>query len=117
VINLILPGLDSGYPPAGSVLNEFVQGWLVIPENYKLAGNIAIWACIFILLLAVLAKERPILHYILLGVSIYLAAFSWETRLAEEPSATRILIIGLTLVGLMIFRPQGLLGEAQVKVV
>jgi ABC-type branched-subunit amino acid transport system permease subunit len=44
-------------------------------------------------------------------------AFAWETRLAVEPSATRILIVGVSLVVLMIARPQGLLGETEVKII
>ena len=53
----------------------------------------------------------------LLGLAIYLFAFAWETRLAVEPAATRILIIGITLVVLMITRPQGILGKAEVKII
>ena len=117
LVGLIAPSLDGGYPEAGSALNRIVQGWLVIPENFQQVGNIVTLLVVFVLLLTILSRNRPILHYILLGVSIYLFAFSWETRLAIEPSATRILIVGVTLVVLMIARPQGLLGKAEVKVI
>jgi ABC-type branched-subunit amino acid transport system permease subunit len=56
-------------------------------------------------------------HALLLGLTIYTFAFAWETRLASEPAATRIIIVGATLVVLMIVRPQGLLGKQEVRVV
>lgn len=116
LIRLIAPWLDMGFPEPGSVLNSVVQGWLVIPENFQLVGNVVTVLVVFALLMMVLAKN-PIWKTILLGLTIYMFAFSWETRLAVEPASTRILIVGATLVVLMIFRPQGLLGKAEVKVV
>ena len=119
LIRAINPTWDSGFPEAGSVLNSIVQGWLVIPENFQLIGNIVTGGVIIVLLLAVLLRSRLGENWfnILLGVTIYMFAFSWETRLAVEPSATRILIVGATLVVLMIVRPQGLLGKAEIKIV
>jgi len=116
-INFVAPGLDSGYPEAGSVLNKIVQGWLVIPENFQAVGNVVTLLAVFVLLACILLRSRPEWHYPLLGLAVYMFAFAWETRLASEPSATRILIVGVTLVVLMIVRPQGLLGKAEVKVV
>ena len=46
----------------------------------------------------------------LLIPTLYLAAFVWETRLAAEPSITRLILIGVILIVLMNARPQGLLG-------
>jgi len=114
-INAFFPGVDSGYPEAGSVLNQIVQFWLVIPEDFRLVGNFVTGGAVIMLLMTILARSP--LQWVLLGVTIYLFAFAWETRLAVEPSATRILIVGATLVTLMIVRPQGLLGKAEVKVV
>lgn len=116
LVNLIRPAWDRGYPAAGSVLNQIVQGWLVIPENYQVAGNVVVWVAIFLLLMAVLRRRAP-WHEILLGLAIYALAFAWETRLAVEPAATRVLIVGVSLVVLMIARPQGLFGKVEVKVV
>ncbi len=119
VIPAINPAWDAGFPPAGSLVNSVVQGWLVIPENYQLIGNIGTGAAIFFLLVAVLLRPRvrSLWFHSLLGIAIYLFAFAWETRLAVEPSATRILVVGATLVVLMIVRPQGLLGKAEVRIV
>jgi len=48
---------------------------------------------------------------------LYLAAFVWENRLVDEPSITRILLLGALLVVLMNARPQGLLGTSRVEIV
>jgi ABC-type branched-subunit amino acid transport system permease subunit len=55
-------------------------------------------------------------RWIILGLAIYMFAFAWETRLATEPSITRILVVGMTLIVLMIVRPQGLLGKLRVTI-
>lgn len=116
-INSMAPMLDNGYPAAGSVLNQIVQGWLVIPPNFVDVGKVVTVFAVLALLGAILLRERRRWHLGLLGVAIYTAAFAWETLLVANPSATRILVVGLTLVLLMIARPQGLLGKAEVKVV
>ena len=115
--HLLWPGLDTGILPGSSPLNQLVRNWLVIPVEFKVIGNIITILAILLTLLVILVRRRPSLFYPLLGVTIYLASFAWETRLALEPAATRILILGVSLVVLMIARPQGLLGKAEVRVV
>ena len=117
LVRLAWPGLDANALQTGSKLNRLVQSWLVLPSSYQTVGNVVTIAAIFVLLTAILFKHKPRLFDVLLGLTLYAFAFSWETRLALEPSATRILIVGVTLVVLMIVRPQGLLGKAEVKVV
>jgi ABC-type branched-subunit amino acid transport system permease subunit len=115
-VNMIWPGFDVGVVPAeGSFLNQWVQSWLVIPSDFQTAGSIAIAAAILALFLALLIKSSW--RWASLGVAIYLLAFAWETRLATEPAVTRILVLGMTLVVLMITRPQGLLGKLRVSIV
>jgi ABC-type branched-subunit amino acid transport system permease subunit len=115
LVRLIWPGFDVGVVPAqGSILNQWVQSWLVIPADFQLMGNLAIGAAIGLLLLTVVLKNAW--HWVTLGLTLYLLAFAWETRLAAEPSVTRILIVGITLVVLMITRPQGLLGKIHVSI-
>jgi hypothetical protein len=116
VVTFVAPALDAGYPAAGSVLNMIVQGWLVIPPNFMVVGNVVTALAVLVLLAAILVRERPIWHNLLIGLAIYAFAFAWETTLVANPSATRILVVGLTLVVLMIVRPQGLLGKAEVKI-
>ena len=117
LVRLVWPGLDANALQTGSWLNRLVQNWLVLPSNYQTVGNVVTIAAIFVLLAAILFKHKPRLFDALLSLTLYAFAFAWETRLALEPSATRILIVGVTLVVLMIVRPQGLLGKAEVKVV
>jgi len=116
-VNLIAPQFDSGYPDAGSVINQIVQGWLVIPPAFLWVGKIVTVLAVLALLGAIVLRARPAWHNSLVGLALYTLAFSWETTLVANPSATRILVVGLTLVILMIARPQGLLGKAEVKIV
>lgn len=117
LVNLIYPVLDSGSLDSGSWINRLVQSWLVIPENFKMTGNVITILAIFVLLAAILLKHKTLVFNILIGLTLYMFAFAWETRLALEPSATRILIVGVSLVVLMIVRPQGILGKKEVLVV
>ncbi len=115
-VNGVWPGFDSGVPLAqGSFFNQWAQSWLVIPANFKLAGNIAIGLAILSLGLSLGLKKSG--RGVLLGLAIYLAVFAWETRLAGEPAVTRLLVVGVTLIILMMTRPQGVLGKFQVRVV
>lgn len=114
LVGIIWPDFDVGIVPTqGSILNQWVQSWLVIPADFQGVGNLAIGGAIALLLLTVVLKNAW--HWVTLGLTLYLLAFAWETRLAAEPSITRILIVGTTLVVLMITRPQGLLGKLQVS--
>jgi hypothetical protein len=54
---------------------------------------------------------------IALGPTFYLAAVVWENVLSENPGVTAFILFGAMLVGLMIARPQGLLGQARVEIV
>jgi len=115
MVNLLWPGFDTGTAPAaGSFLNQWVQSWLVIPADFKTTGNVVIGGAILALLLTLLLKTWW--RWVILGLAIYMFAFAWETRLATEPSVTRILVVGTTLIVLMITRPQGLLGKLRVTI-
>ena len=117
LVNLAWPWLDTGAAPAaGSFLNQWVQSLLVIPPDVLTTGNVAIGLAVVVLLLTVSLKGRP-WRWILLGLALYLLAFAWETRLATEPAITRILVVGISLVVLMVTRPQGLLGRLRVEIV
>jgi ABC-type branched-subunit amino acid transport system permease subunit len=123
VVNWLWPALDSACrtlqspcPQTGSFLNQIVQSWLNIPENFQLVGNVVTILAVFVLLVTFLVK-RPQYRWLLIGLVIYMFAFAWETRLGVEPAATRILVVGTSLVVLMIVRPQGLLGKAEVRVI
>jgi len=115
-VNAAWPGIDAGIMATpGSLLNRWVQWWLIIPDDFRTIGNIVVGCAILTLLFTILVRNSW--RWVLLSVSLYLLAFSWETRLAAEPAVTRILVLGTTLVVLMITRPQGLLGKLRVQIV
>ena len=49
--------------------------------------------------------------------TLYLTALVWENILIEQPAVTRLILFGALLIGLMMARPQGLLGTPRVEVV
>lgn len=100
----------------GSWLNDSVRGWLPIPSESVTVGNYA-----FALLIAsvlVVSRIKPLLWRLAALVpTLYLLIFVWETRLSIEPSVTRLLFVGVLLIVLMIYRPNGLLGQRRVEIV
>ena len=99
----------------GGRLGDLLDGWLVLPSNPQTIGNVAF----VVLVVAVIAvvRLRGAARLVALAPLLYLAAFVWENRLVTEPSVTRNLILGATLIALMTVRPQGLLGSARVEIV
>jgi ABC-type branched-subunit amino acid transport system permease subunit len=99
---------------AGGAGSRFLDAWLLLPDTSRTTiGNIA-----FVLVVAAvltLTQVRPDTRFVLLVPTIYLAAFVWENRLIYEPSITRQLLFGATLVAMMVARPQGLLGTPRVE--
>ncbi len=114
---MFLPEL-LGAPDAlvSSGLGGLVQRWLVFPRDATFVGNI-MFVVVVGLLMAVSRVRRPYAHFALLVPTLYLLAFVWETRLAAEPSVTRLLFFGAILVLLMTYRPHGLSGKPRVEVV
>jgi branched-chain amino acid transport system permease protein len=115
VAGALVPGL-LGQPEASAGLAGLAQRWLVAPSNPTLVGNIAFFVVV-VLLMAVSRLRRPDLRFALLVPTLYLLAFVWETRLAAEPSVTRLLFFGAILVLLMTYRPHGLFGKPRVEVI
>jgi ABC-type branched-subunit amino acid transport system permease subunit len=102
-----------GHPLGSGALADVVDAWVVLPTEPKAVGN---WGfCALVLGVLALVKLRGRARTLLLIPVLYLAAFVWENRLVAEPSVTRQLLLGATLVVLMNARPQGLLGEPRVE--
>jgi branched-chain amino acid transport system permease protein len=121
VVKLVATSLwreSLGAPPAPvpAGLGALAQRWLVFPETATLAGNM-LFVVVIGLLMAISRLRRPNLRFALLVPTLYLLAFVWETRLAAEPSVTRLLFLGAILVLLMTYRPYGLFGKPRVEVV
>jgi ABC-type branched-subunit amino acid transport system permease subunit len=111
----LLPGLLGVPGQASAGLALLAQRWLVFPQNPTLVGNIAFVISVA-LLMAVSRVRGTNLRFALLIPTLYLLAFVWETRLATEPSVTRLLFFGAILVLLMTYRPHGLFGKPRVEV-
>ncbi|MGH8874407.1 MAG: branched-chain amino acid ABC transporter permease [Acidimicrobiia bacterium] len=100
----------------GSGVGALVRPWLVVPGEPTLAGNLAFLA-VLVLLFATPYLRHPLGRLALLVPGLYLLALAWEIRLSEEPSITRLILVGAILVALMNFRPNGLFGRQRVEVV
>jgi branched-chain amino acid transport system permease protein len=111
----IWPDGTKGELQSGGALGDVLRHWVVLPTHPHTIGN---WA--FVLLIAAiisLSTIRGIWRLVALVPTLYLTAFVWENRLVQEPSVTRLLLIGAILIVLMNARPQGLLGTARVEIV
>jgi ABC-type branched-subunit amino acid transport system permease subunit len=116
VITLYLSSVAEGITPVLIPAESPVGLWLAIPPNATHVGNLA-FVLLIILVLAVSRLQNQRWRFIALIPTLYILAFVWETRLSQEPSVTRLLFVGLLLVVLMIYRPNGLLGQRRVEVV
>jgi ABC-type branched-subunit amino acid transport system permease subunit len=106
------------FPPleaTGSVVTDTIRGWLAIPAEATSVGNFA-FAVLIALVLVISRMKQKTARFIVLVPTLYLLMFVWETRLSQEPSITRLLFVGVLLIVLMIYRPNGLLGERRVEV-
>jgi ABC-type branched-subunit amino acid transport system permease subunit len=65
----------------------------------------------------VLTLLSPRVRLVLLIPTLYLAAFVWENVMLAKPEPARYIVLGLILIGLMILRPNGLLGERRVEII
>ncbi len=110
------PELFGKLRPTGSAIIDAIRNWLPIPKNDTVPGNQA-FAVVVVLLLAVTRIKNHYWKLIALIPTLYLLIFVWETRLSQEPSVTRLLLVGVLLIVLMIYRPNGLLGTRRVEVV
>lgn len=90
-----------------------VQSWLIDPS---LSTHLAAVAYL-VLILAILAllRLRGLAHGAVAVVALYLAVFEWETVLVEQPSVTRVILLGAALATLIVARPHGLLGQPRVE--
>jgi branched-chain amino acid transport system permease protein len=110
------PALITVPEAAPTFLGNAIQSWLIIPPQATLIGNLAFGVVVALLLF--LTRTRQVgVRLVVLVPTLYLLAFVWETRLAVEPSITRLLLLGVLLVVLMIYRSQGLLGQRRVEVI
>jgi branched-chain amino acid transport system permease protein len=102
---------DTTAPDGASV----VRSWLVHPPGSSDVARVAYLG----LILAILAllRLRGLARGAVAVVALYLAVFEWETVLVEQPSVTRVILLGAALATLIVARPQGILGQPRVETV
>ena len=100
---------------SGGVLGNVLRHWVVLPTNPDKVGN---WAFVLLIAAVITLKSiRGTWRLVLLVPTLYLTAFVWENKLVENPSVTRLFLIGAILIVLMNARPQGLLGTSRVEII
>ena len=94
---------------------RFLDAWVVIPTSPGDSKTIAYVGLVALVLLATTVKG--VWRWLVLVPTLYLAAFVWENVMSEQPDVTRFVLLGAILVGVMVTRPSGLLGERRVEIV
>ncbi len=93
-----------------------VDHWVVAPAQLaRWIAPASYIGLIAVVLLVTVVRRR--LRLVLLVPTLYLAAFVWENVMLAKPEPARYIVLGLILIGLMILRPNGLLGERRVEIV
>jgi branched-chain amino acid transport system permease protein len=119
VVHAVAGAIDSswtaGAPPESDRLTTWLDAWVAIPESPGSAKTVAYIALVALLLFVTTLKGLA--RWIALVPTLYLAAFVWENVLSKQPDVTRFILIGALLVGVMISRPSGILGERRVEIV
>jgi ABC-type branched-subunit amino acid transport system permease subunit len=113
LLRLAVPGAPL---PPGQGLGALVSHLLILPlDDATLVGNVAFVAVLGLMFVSAYLSSRPA-KLVVLVPALWLLALAWQTRLSQDPSVTRLLLIGATLVALMNFRPAGLFGRTRVEV-
>jgi hypothetical protein len=99
----------------GSWLIDGLRHWVIVPRDLGPWKPITYVALISAILLLTLVRGWWRIG--LLVPTLYLAAFVWENVMLTAPEATRFIVLGAILVGVMIARPSGILGERRVEIV
>ncbi len=102
-------------PADADFVTRTVDGWVVIPESIGHAKPFSYILLIALLLFATTLKG--VRRLVVLVPTLYLAAFVWENVLSKDVNVTRYILLGALLVGIMVVRPSGILGERRVEIV
>jgi ABC-type branched-subunit amino acid transport system permease subunit len=110
------PRLTAARPRGGGFLKGPLESWVLQPTHpVKIADFAYVILIAAILLVTRLDGWRRL---VALVPTLYLAAVVWENLLIQQTAgATRLILLGALLVGLMNARPQGLLGTPRVEII
>jgi ABC-type branched-subunit amino acid transport system permease subunit len=108
-------GVAFGAPAGSDLVTRAVDSVVLLPSRPDEIAKYAYVALVASVLALTLVKGRT--RYVCLIPTLYLAAFVWENLLVQEPSVTRLILLGALLVALMAARPEGLFGAKRVEIV
>ena len=109
----------SGVPDSGGA---WIARWAVIPRLDPVTGlghgnfNNCVYIGLVVAIVAT-ASLKGWWRVAALVPTLYLTVLAWENMLAQNGGITAYLLFGAMLIGLMAWRPQGLLGSARVEIV
>jgi branched-chain amino acid transport system permease protein len=109
------PRSTHGVSAIGGWLGSALNAWSIQPSNVTMIAKVAYVLLIFAVLGLTLLSGWAL--WIAMIPTINLAGFVWNNLLVQEPSITRLILIGVILIVLMNARPQGLLGTTRVEIV
>jgi branched-chain amino acid transport system permease protein len=109
------PSQTDGTIASAGALGSVLKHWVVLLSDPRVPGNYAFVGLVLALL--ALTTLRGAAQKVALVPVLYLAAFVWQNRLVQEPSVTRLILVGALLIVLMNARPQGLVGTSRVEIV
>jgi ABC-type branched-subunit amino acid transport system permease subunit len=102
--------------PAANGFDHALAHWVIIPTHLaNWVGPVTYIGLVCLVLALTMLPSR--VRYVALVPTIYLGTFVWENVLLAQPDSTRFIVLGVMLIGLMILRPNGLLGERRVEIV
>ena len=96
-------------------ISRLVDGWvLILGAQQDVITNYAFVAVVAGMMIVVVTTGWWRIAALI--PTVYLGILVWENKLALQPSVTRQLLFGATLVVMMAVRPQGLLGSRRVEI-
>jgi branched-chain amino acid transport system permease protein len=101
--------------PEADRITRLLDSWVAMPASPGDANTLAYVALVALFLLA--TTFQGVRRWIVLVPTLYLAAYVWENILSLQPDVTRFVLLGAVLVGVMVIRPSGILGERRVEIV
>jgi branched-chain amino acid transport system permease protein len=111
----VAPSWTGGNVVDGGRLTWFIEHWVLLPTGHPKFGEVAY--VVLVAAIVVVAQLRGHWRTVALVPTLYLVALVWENILIEQPAVTRLILFGALLIGLMMARPQGLLGTPRVEIV
>lgn len=116
IADAIDPSWVAGTTGDGREVPAWAADWVMVPSH--LASWVSPVSYVgLVSLVLVLSLLHGWRRLVMIPPVLYLAAFVWENVMLAKPEPTRFIVLGGILIALMVFRPNGLLGEKRVEIV